>query len=185
MELSTAQREALLSVARQSVEHGLRAGEALRPALGDYDGALVEAGACFVTLNLHGELKGCMGSLEAHRPLVEDVAENAFNAAFRDPRFHSVEQSELEILELHISVLSAPQPFEVEDEPQLLQTLRPGVDGLVLREERRRATFLPSVWESLPDPQDFVNQLKRKAGLPLDYWSDRLRFERYQVLEIP
>ena len=114
---------------------------------------------------------------------MEDVAENAFAAAFRDPRFPPLRPDEYPRLEYHISILNPPEPMTVTSEADLLQQLRPGVDGLVLIEGARRATFLPSVWEQLPDPRQFLAHLKMKAGLPADYWSDSLRFERYTVEE--
>ncbi len=180
---SPEERRILLDVAAASIRHGLETGRPLSIRLEEYPESLREPGAAFVTLNLDGQLRGCIGSLEARRPLVEDVAENAFAAAFRDPRFPPLRPEEYPRLEYHISILSPPEPMTVTSEADLLQQLRPGVDGLVLIEGARRATFLPSVWEQLPDPRQFLAHLKMKAGLPADYWSDSLRFERYTVEE--
>jgi AmmeMemoRadiSam system protein A len=135
--------------------------------------------ACFVTLWKDGELRGCIGSLRAERPLAEEVAQRAVDAAFHDPRFPPLRPEELDQVDIEISVLQPPEPLEVMDEADLLRKLRPGVDGLILADGSHRATFLPSVWEQLPAPRDFVRQLKRKAGLSADHWSATLRFERY------
>jgi AmmeMemoRadiSam system protein A len=178
-----AQRERLLALAWRAIRLGREA-----PWLGvDLEGlpaALTAPGASFVSLHRRGALRGCMGSLEARRPLAEDVAGNARAAAFLDPRFPPVAPEELAELELEISVLGPARPLPAASEAELLAALRPGVDGLVLCEGGRRATYLPSVWTQLPDPAEFVRQLKRKAGLPPDYWSPRLRFDRYEVESI-
>jgi AmmeMemoRadiSam system protein A len=128
---------------------------------------------------MHGELRGCIGSLEAYRPLVEDVAHNAYAAAFSDPRFTPLSETELIDVEFHISVLTPAAPMHFESEADLLSQLRPGIDGLVLEDAGHRGTFLPSVWESLPDAAQFLQHLKMKAGLPADYWSDNLKVSRY------
>jgi AmmeMemoRadiSam system protein A len=144
-----------------------------------YPSAWREPGACFVTLRIRGALRGCTGSLEALHPLVCDVARNAYRSAFCDPRFPALSPEELPEIEIKVAVLSAPQPFEVSSEDELLARLRPGVDGLVLREGPHAATFLPAVWESLPEPRAFLDALREKAGLPRGHWSLALRFERY------
>jgi len=166
-------------VARESIEHGLRTGRPLAVEISRFPRPLREPGASFVTLNKHGQLRGCIGSLEPVRPLVEDVAEHAFNAAFSDPRFPPLRAAELTQIELHISVLGAPEPMTFSSEEDLLRQLRPGVDGLILQAGYNRGTFLPAVWESLPDPRDFLTHLRLKAGLPPDYWSDEIRVWRY------
>jgi AmmeMemoRadiSam system protein A len=143
--------------------------------------ALRRPAATFVTLTQRGELRGCIGTLEAHRSLREDVAHNALAAAFRDPRFAPLAARELTITRVEVSVLSAPAPLPVADEADLLARLVPGVDGIVLSWRRKRATFLPQVWETLPEPGDFIAQLKRKAGLDARFWADDLRVERYTV----
>ena len=113
------------------------------------------------------------------------MVENARAAAFHDHRFAPLERRELATLDMHLSILTPSEPFPVADEAELLRELVPGEDGLVLEEGLRRSTFLPQVWESLPDPRDFVRQLKRKAGLPPDHWSPTLAFRRYRVESIP
>lgn len=183
MTLAQDERNTLLDVARASIRHGLAHGRALAVSPGDYPPPLQATAATFVTLQINGDLRGCIGTLEAHRPLIADVAANAWAAAFRDTRFPPLAPAEENLLELHISVLTTPEPFAVRDEADLLAKLRPGVDGLVLADGMRRATFLPSVWEQLPDPREFVAHLKRKAGLPARHWSATMRAERYQVEE--
>ncbi len=169
----------LLQVALESIESGLGSG---KPASGDSRasiGALDKPGASFVTLKKQGALRGCIGTLEAHRRLVDDVAANAFAAAFRDPRFDKLASEELDSLEIGISILGPREALVFDSQQALLDMLRPGVDGLVLHDGNARATFLPAVWESLPQPAAFLGQLKQKAGLPADYWSDTLEVWRY------
>jgi AmmeMemoRadiSam system protein A len=113
------------------------------------------------------------------------VASNAYSAAFEDPRFAPLERGEFERLDIHLSLLSAPEPIQFGSEKDLLAQIRPSLDGLVLEEGARRGTFLPSVWEQLPDPVEFLRHLKRKAGLPADYWSATLRVSRYTSESIP
>lgn len=172
-------RAALLRVARGAIAYGLQHGHPPPLDPGRFDRSLSEHRATFVTLQAHGELRGCIGALEPHRTLVEDVNHNAFAAAFQDPRFRPLGPGELDRVRIEISVLSPPEPVAAESEEDLLARLRPGVDGLILEEAGRRATFLPSVWESLPGPRRFLRQLKRKAGLAPDYWSRSLAVWRY------
>jgi len=179
--LDTEQRQALLAVARHSITLGLGEGRPLRVNLEDYAAELRAQRAAFVTLQEFGQLRGCIGHLEARQPLVKDVAENAFAAAFRDPRFPPVMARELERLHIEISVLTLATPLSFGSEQELVAMIEPGRDGLILEEGLARGTFLPSVWESLPNPVDFLRQLKRKAGLPENYWSDRLRISRYRT----
>lgn len=177
--LSAEEREILLAVAEASIRHGLAADRPLAPATADYPEVLRSIRATFVTLHRHNALRGCIGTLEARHPLVEDVARNAYAAAFEDPRFPPLAMQELEGLEIHISVLSPSEPVAVASEEELLAQLRPGVDGLILEDRGYRGTFLPSVWESLPRPGDFLRHLKAKAGLSPAHWSDTLRVRRY------
>ncbi|MBU3697345.1 AmmeMemoRadiSam system protein A [Dechloromonas sp.] len=142
---------------------------------------LQKPGACFVTLTRNGELRGCIGSLEAHRSLGDDLHSNALAAALRDPRFPPLTATELPQVEIEISVLSAPQPLAFADEADALAKLRPGIDGVILAAGNRRATFLPQVWEQLPTAADFMARLKQKAGLPADYWGPDVRLAIYQV----
>lgn len=172
-------RRLLLEVAWESIRHGLLKGVATRPDPVGYPEPLRAHRAAFVTLHRSGELRGCIGHLEPCQPLVLDVAENAFAAAFRDPRFPRLEPRELTGLTLHISVLSIPEPMSFSDEHDLLRQLRPGIDGLILADGGARGTFLPAVWESLPEPRDFLCHLKYKAGLSGNYWSKTLQVSRY------
>lgn len=177
--ISPAGRNQLLQVASDSIRHGLGHGRPMSVHAADYPEELQPLRASFVTLHRHGELRGCIGILEAMRPLVDDVAYHAWAAAFEDPRFAPLAEWELEGLDIHISILSPPEPLVFHSEEELLQQLRPGIDGLILRDCGRRGTFLPSVWDSLPNPRDFWSHLRLKAGLPPDWWSDTLRVERY------
>jgi AmmeMemoRadiSam system protein B/AmmeMemoRadiSam system protein A len=142
---------------------------------------LHEKGACFVTLTQGGQLRGCIGDIEARRPLLESVTANARAAAFDDPRFRPLAASELANTRIEVSLLSPLESLPARSEAEALGRIRPRVDGLVLTCGRHRGTFLPQVWESLPDPRDFLRQLKLKAGLPADFWSDDVRLDRYHV----
>lgn len=180
---SEEEREELLDVARRSLRHGLDHGAALPVEAEHFGPALREPGATFVTIRCNLALRGCMGRLEAEEELVCDVSRNAYRAGFHDPRFPPLEADELADLEIHVSVLGAARPLTCRDEVELVAQLRPGEDGLILRAGPHVATFLPAVWQSLPDPASFVRELKRKAGLRADAWPDDLRFERYRVVE--
>lgn len=176
---TNSQHQLLLDIARRSIEHGLYHGEPLHVDPAEYAPALRDQRATFVTLQILGTLRGCIGTLAAVRPLVSDVAFHAHAAAFGDPRFPPLRPDEFGQLEIHVSILSLPEPLSFESEADLLRQIRPGTDGLILEEGWHRGTFLPSVWESLPDPVDFLRHLKRKAGLPADYWSGKLKVQRY------
>ena len=166
----------LLAIARESIEHPDT------PAAGGWDAAwLRETGASFVTLKLDGELRGCIGTIDAHRPLGEDVARNARAAAYRDPRFPPVTPAERSRLQVEVSVLSPREPLRVATESEALAKLRPGIDGIALEYAGVSATFLPQVWESLPDPDAFLDALRRKAGLPARFWHPDVRLSRYTV----
>ncbi|MET0065659.1 MAG: AmmeMemoRadiSam system protein A [Candidatus Thiodiazotropha sp.] len=178
-------RDQLMEVAWHSIRHGLEHQTALRANPLDYPEALRVERACFVTLNRNGMLRGCIGHLEACQALVTDVAENAFAAAFRDPRFPPLSEAELHHLDIHISILTPAEPVSFDSEEALLRQIRPGIDGLILVDGRHRGTFLPSVWESLPDRRDFLLHLKQKAGLPPHYWSDDLQVYRYETESFP
>ncbi|MBK1709363.1 AmmeMemoRadiSam system protein A [Marichromatium sp. AB32] len=177
--LDAAARALLLRVALQAIDHGLAGGARLDPDPARYPPPLRAEGACFVTLEHAGALRGCVGSLEPRRALVRDVAANAHAAAFADPRFAPLDGAELDGLHLEISVLSPPVAIDCTDEAGCRAALRPGVDGVVLRAGRRRATFLPAVWAQLPEPAAFLAALRLKAGLGADDWPPELRLERY------
>ena len=142
---------------------------------------LSEHGACFVTLTQDGELRGCIGSLQAHRPLIADVKSNAVSAALHDPRFTPLTVEELDITTIEISLLSKSQEMQVRDEADALSQLRPKIDGIIFEYGRYRSTFLPQVWESLARPRDFLAMLRRKAGLPEDFWAEGVKLSRYTV----
>lgn len=177
-------RQTLLDVAMQSIQHGLSQGNPVVVTPGDYPELLQLPGASFVTLNKHGKLRGCIGSLEAHQPLIQDVAEHAFDAAYRDPRFPPLSEHEVAQLDIHISILTPPEPMEFDSEADLLKQIQPGEDGLILEYAYHRGTFLPSVWDSLPEKQQFLQQLKRKAGLPAAFWDTGIRVSRYHALMV-
>lgn len=182
--LEDSQQKQLLNLAAASIKYGLEYGKPLPITTADYPPELQEIRASFVTLTIHQQLRGCIGTLEATRPLVEDVVENAFAAGFRDPRFPPLQRNEYPQLHYHISILSPASPMQFSSEADLISQLRPGVDGLVLEDLGRRGTFLPSVWESLPQAEDFLKQLKLKAGLEASHWSPSLTIQRYTVEDI-
>ncbi len=171
--------EVLLRIARGIIE--ARFG-APAPSVPDLP-VLHETAACFVTLTKSGRLRGCIGSLQAHRRLVDDVIHNAQAAAFNDPRFPALSAGELDTLRVEVSLLTPPEPMHFADETEALAALRPGIDGVILEEGRHRSTYLPQVWEQLPTPAVFLSALKEKAGLPADYWSTTLRLQRYAALK--
>ncbi|MBL1217042.1 MAG: AmmeMemoRadiSam system protein A [Planctomycetes bacterium] len=181
-------RIALSRLAYASVQHGIDRGRALTPDLDGYRESmpvLIEPRATFVTIRHHQDLVGCIGTLQPVRPLAQDVSHNAYAAGFEDPRSPGVTRSMLPHLDIHISLLNPPRVLECETEQDLLTQLRPGVDGLILEDGFRRATFLPAVWESIGDPVEFVHQLKRKAGLAPDHWSNTMKCSCYTVESIP
>ena len=167
----------LLQLARSEIASQLGQ-EATPPARA---GWLKQPGATFVTLTRRGDLRGCVGTLEAHRPLWLDVRENALAAAFRDPRFMPLTSAEFDSVRVEVSLLSPTQPIEVRGEADALAALRPHVDGVVFEYGHHRSTFLPQVWEQLPEPGEFLAHLKRKAGLPMDFWAEQVRLSRYTV----
>lgn len=180
--LSDNDKKVLRKVARDSIHYGLQHHKPLPISLGDYNECLNTPGASFVTLNLNHQLRGCIGALEAYQPLVKDVADHAFSAAFQDPRFSPITADEEQHLELHISVLSKPTPIEFSDEEDLLTKIKPDIDGLILEDKHHKGTFLPSVWEQLTTPREFLNHLKLKAGLRQDDWNEDIRVYRYHTI---
>jgi len=179
MSLTEKNAKILLQVAKESILHGLENQQPMTVELSDYDEELREIRATFVTLESYKHLRGCIGTLTAQRPLVSDVAYHAHAAAFSDPRFPKLERLEFPTLDIHISILSPPESITYESEADLIQQLRPGIDGLILSDGFHQGTFLPSVWESLREPRDFLQHLKQKAGLSSDYWSNTIKLERY------
>jgi len=174
----------LLDLARASIEHGLKTGGPLPLQPLDRTDPLREPGACFVTLTRNGNLRGCIGSPVAWRTLAEDVIDNAFKSAFRDPRFPPLRPEETEDLETSITVLTAPAPMRFADETDLIGQLRPGIDGLIIEDQGRTALFIPSVWEQLPDPRQFLTHLKCKAGMAPDYWSPTFTARRFEAVSL-
>jgi len=166
-------------VAHKAVQHKLDTGRDLKLSLKGWPAWALAKRASFVTLEKDGQLRGCIGSLQAHRPLIADVAANAYAAAFRDQRFAPVSADEFAAIEIKISVLSDPEELTFASEADLLAQIRAGQDGLILQDGARRGTFLPQVWEQLPDIDQFWTHLKGKAGLPQDHWSDSVRVWRY------
>jgi AmmeMemoRadiSam system protein A len=142
---------------------------------------LREPGASFVTLKQDDTLRGCVGSVRAQRPLLEDVTANSIAAAFHDPRFAPLAPHELAITRLEVSLLTPLEPLQFESEQHALAQLRPGIDGVVFEYGYHHSTFLPQVWDELPQPADFLVHLKRKAGLPPDFWNTQVKLERYTV----
>jgi AmmeMemoRadiSam system protein A len=179
--LEPPQRASLISVARRSIEHGLDYGRPLMVVPSEYHRDLAAERASFVTLQKLGQLRGCIGHLEAVQPIVVDVADNAFAAAFRDPRFPLLNADEWPEVEVHLSLLTVPEAMHFRDEADLIAQIRASEDGLILQDGPNRGTFLPSVWESLPDPVEFLAHLKRKAGLPAHHWSRQIEIYRYQT----
>jgi AmmeMemoRadiSam system protein A len=171
--------------------HGTLLLKLARGAIAEYFGAppmptrteswLHAHGATFVTLTQHGNLRGCIGSLCAYRPLLEDVCANAVAAAFNDPRFDPLQEDELPYTTVEVSLLSPLQPLAFDNEQSALAQLSPGVDGVVFEYQHHRSTFLPQVWEQLPTTTAFMAQLKRKAGLASDFWAPGIALSRYSV----
>lgn len=176
MNLNEQQQAHLLQVAKNSIQSGLENKSVKQIESSDIE--LNHQGASFVTINQKEQLRGCIGTLEARRPLIEDVAANAYSAAFRDPRFYPLNLEEAINVDLHISVLSQPEFMQgCERQADLLEQLVVNEDGLIISQGMRRATFLPSVWDQLPDKQAFVSHLMRKAGIV--HW-DNIVCERYR-----
>ncbi len=168
---------ALLAQARDAIAAELGAASDTPPRLA----AMNQPAAAFVTLTKDGQLRGCIGSLEARRSMLDDIRANACAAAFRDPRFPPLVAEELPHLRVEVSLLSPPEELVASSEEEALRQLRPGVDGLIFSVGNRRSTFLPQVWESLPEPRQFLAHLKQKAGVASDYWSPEVRLWRYQA----
>lgn len=184
IDLTEEEKQQLRETARQSIDYGLKHDQPLPVTVEDYSPLLQQQAATFVTLNLYGQLRGCIGTLQAYQPLIKDVAQHAYDAAFRDRRFSPVTEREAPDLDIHISILTPDEPIEAESEAELLSRLRPGIDGLILKDGLHQATFLPSVWEQLPEPEEFLAHLKIKAGLARNHWSETIEFSRYQTVSV-
>jgi AmmeMemoRadiSam system protein A len=169
----------LLPLARSAIAARLGLGQAAH----DDRPWLRQQGACFITVKRDDKLRGCIGTLRAHRALADDVKANAVAAAFRDPRFAPLDAGELAAIALEISVLSALESMSFADEPDALRQLRAGVDGVVFEYGHHTSTFLPQVWEDIREPAEFLAHLKYKAGLPPDFWDRDVRLSRYTVFK--
>ncbi|MGB8980551.1 MAG: AmmeMemoRadiSam system protein A [Anaerolineales bacterium] len=182
--LTIAEQKILLRLAREAMERGVR-GEKLPPLdRAALSPNLLEEGSSFITLTEHGQLRGCIGSLEPYQPLAEDVREHAVAAALQDPRFPPLQPEEVGRIEIEVSRLTRPVPLEYKDATDLLTRLRPHIDGVILRDGFRRATFLPQVWEKIPDPAEFLGNLCYKMGVSSDAWRrDHFEVLIYQVEE--
>jgi len=182
--LTAEERQMLLQLARQSLESGVRGEKLASLDLQSLSPRLREQGASFVTLTINGQLRGCIGALDAYQPLAEDVREHAIAAALQDFRFSNVESEELPQIEIEISRLTPPVPLAYTTPEDLLSKLRPGIDGVLIRDGSRRATFLPQVWEKLPDPVEFLENLCYKMGAEPNLWRKKhLDIAIYQVEE--
>jgi AmmeMemoRadiSam system protein B/AmmeMemoRadiSam system protein A len=184
LDLARRQGGLLLDLARQSIRAGAATGKPIGLQLDGFSDELRRSGACFVSLHQDGKLRGCIGSLMAWRPLIADLAENAFKAAFRDPRFPPLSPEEAEKVDISLSLLTPGQPVAFTDEADLMRKLRPRQDGLIIESEGKRAVFLPSVWESLPEPPKFLAHLKAKAGLSPNQPAKGLTARIFQAIEI-
>jgi len=175
--LSKENRLLLLKLARESIKARLDGKPAPHHAIPD--SLTVKQGA-FVTLKIDGELRGCIGHIIPIEPLFKSVEDNAVNAAFRDPRFSPLSKDEFRSIKIEVSVLSVPKPLPFASPEELLEKLRPKIDGVILKKGRSISTFLPQVWEDLPEKVDFLEYLSRKAGLAKDAWKDA-KIEVYQA----
>ena len=173
----------LTLLAALSIDHGLTNNKAFTITPEDHPKILRENGACFVTLKKNGKLRGCIGTPKAYRSLVDDIAENAYQAAFADPRFPKLISEERYVIEISLSILSPQKKMTFKDEDELMAQLRPGTDGLIIEDGNMRALFLPSVWSQLPNHNAFLKRLKIKAGMPPNYWSNNMRAWRFIAAE--
>ena len=178
-EFSPHERQRLLEIALRSIQSGLDGQQYPKLDPASLPATLCAYRASFVTLESGGTLRGCIGSLQPLSMLADDVSHNAWAAAFRDPRFSPLQAAELDALTIRVSVLGEREEMQFDSEQALIKQLRPGRDGLILQEHTHKGTFLPSVWDSLPEPADFLIHLKLKAGLPAHYWSDSMQAWRY------
>ena len=182
--LTLEEQKTLLRIAREAIEHRVK-GKKLPPVeTTSLTQTIQEQGASFVTLAIGGQLRGCIGTLEAHQPLADDVREHAVAAAFEDPRFPPLREDELSRIQIEVSRLTRPVPLEYKDADDLISKLRPHIDGVILKDGLRRATFLPQVWEKLPNPSEFLDNLCYKMGMAHQHWRNKhLDVLTYQVEE--
>ena len=183
-QLTDGEKQTLLQIARAAIENAVKRKNPLPLSEDAQTQTLRENGASFVTLTIAGDLRGCIGAIEAYQPLAEDVREHAVSAAMEDPRFPPLREAELDRIHIEVSRLTAPQELEYTDADDLLKKLRPHLDGVILRHGFRRATFLPQVWEKIPDPVEFLEQLCYKMGERGNLWRNtKLQVFTYQVEE--
>jgi AmmeMemoRadiSam system protein A len=181
--LNLEEQKQMLLLARDSITFGLNTKKVMTINPKEYSETLRKIQSSFVTLHKAGQLRGCIGALVPRNPLVLDIVEHAYAAAFSDPRFPALKEEEFDQINISISVLNPSNDIPCESEAILLDSLRPKEDGLILKETGHSATFLPSVWKQLPDKKEFLKNLKQKAGLREEYWSETISFERYSVQE--
>jgi AmmeMemoRadiSam system protein A len=182
--LTQPEKEILLKFAREALEVGVQGGKLSSIDMEKLPERLCEIGASFVTLTIGGYLRGCIGTLEASQPLIDDVREHTLAAAFNDYRFPPVRPEEVTQINIEISYLTAPIPLDYRDSNDLVNHIRPGIDGVVIRDGIRRATFLPQVWQKISDPEEFLSMLCRKMGVDANYWrTKKLEILVYQVEE--
>ncbi len=179
------EKDALLEIAHTSILNGFKAKRVSVVDISRYSDNLLLPRSTFITLYRNDELRGCIGSLTAQETLVQSVANNAFAAAFQDPRFVPMKQFEFQSVSVSLSILSLAEPILFTSEADLISKIRPEIDGLILQDGLNKGTFLPSVWSSLPNPKIFLQHLKQKANLPANYWSDTIEVKRYttEVIE--
>ncbi|MCQ2914057.1 MAG: AmmeMemoRadiSam system protein A [Alphaproteobacteria bacterium] len=172
----------LLKLAGRSIKSGIRNGRQIYPRASEFPPELSQKGASVITLHTNGQLRGAYSSTSAKRSLLEDIALNAYNAGFNDYRFDAISQNELKDTEITLSVLTEPLLMQYESEKDVIKQLRPGVDGVYLRERKNKSTFLPQVWEAFATPEEFLKKLKHAAGLPEDYWSPTIKIYHFEML---
>lgn len=179
------EKDALLEIAHASILNGFKTKRASVVDISQYSDNLLLPRSTFITLYRNDELRGCIGSLTAQETLVQSIANNAFAAAFQDPRFSPMKLPEFQSVSVSLSILSLAEPILFTSEADLISKIRPKIDGLILQDGLKKGTFLPSVWSSLPDPKIFLQHLKQKANLPPNYWSETIKVKRYttEVIE--
>ncbi len=174
----------LIRIAAQTVAYSIKNAHPPSLDITSFPKELQEKRATFVTLNKNGNLRGCIGTVQAYQALIADVVENAFKAAMKDPRFSPIELEEASELKISISLLSPVEKMFFSDAADFINQLRPKVDGLVISDQGKRSLFLPQVWDKIPEKLEFVRQLKQKAGLPSNYWGDTLQAWRFTAISV-